>query len=106
VDTRTDESWQRQCKQEDSGDVRSDIVPVLACFDGHAGEIADFASFDELIGRHTSFILQPFYHGGDLSHVIERTLRSQGGGLPPLVRLQITRHKRAQKMYGLFTYNP
>lgn len=73
VDTRTDAKWIAKNKQEDVGEVRADIVPVLAIFDDNTDALPGFhAEFPAAGCRHTTFLLQPFYSGGTLQSLVQR----------------------------------
>lgn len=81
VDTRTDAGWIAKNKQEDVGEVRADIVPVLAIFDDSTDSLPGFRSdFPDAGCRHTTFLLQPFYSGGTLQELIRRFDEGEGGG--------------------------
>jgi serine/threonine protein kinase len=81
VDTRTDATWIAKNKQEDVGEVRADIVPVLAIFDDNTDSLPDFRTEFPAAGcRHTTFLLQPFYSGGTLQGLIKRFNEGGGGG--------------------------
>ena len=91
VDTRTDAAWIAKNKQEDVGEVRADIVPVLAIFDDNTDSLPDFRTeFPDAGCRHTTFLLQPFYSGGTLQSLIKRfndTHGRDGQALPrPVVQ--------------------
>jgi serine/threonine protein kinase len=72
VDPATDSAWLRACEQEDSGEVRADIVPLLLRFHADAAVIPDFLQFPAAGSTFTTFLLQPYYSGGDLQGLIKR----------------------------------
>lgn len=81
VDTRTDARWIAKNKQEDVGEVRPDIVPVLATFDDTTDSLPGFsAKFPAAGCRHTTFLLQPFYSGGTLQGLVQRFNAGRGEG--------------------------
>ena len=81
VDTRTNAAWIAKNKQEDVGEVRADIVPVLAIFDDTTDSLPDFRTeFPDAGCRHTTFLLQPFFSGGTLQGLIQRFNGGGGSG--------------------------